>query len=339
MIFGILDTRDCAGAILAHSVPLPGGGRLRKGQVLGRDDIDMLLGAGVPRITVARLGADDLREDEAAARLGQALVAGAGDATDTGLRASAAATGRANIYATRTGVVEMDADRIRRLNAIDPMITLAVTRPYAQCAEGGMIGTVKIISYGVQARALEKVAALARGAMRVRPVVLVGAELIVTRTNGAGGDAEGPEDKGIAAVRARLAALGMALERVVTVPHREDAIAAALGEGRADLRLILTGSATSDIHDVAPTALVAAGGRVSRFGMPVDPGNLLFLGDLGGTPVIGLPGCARSPALNGADFVLSRVACGIHPGPEDFADMAIGGLLKETRQRGRPREG
>ena len=40
-----------------------------------------------------------------------------------------------------------------------------------------------------------------------------------------------------------------------------------------------------------------AGGRVIRFGIPVDPGNLLFLGNIGTRPVIGLPGCARSPAL------------------------------------------
>jgi hypothetical protein len=56
---------------------------------------------------------------------------------------------------------------------------------------------------------------------------------------------------------------------------------------------------------------VTAGGHVARFGMPVDPGNLLFLGDHAGRPVVGLPGCARSPALNGADWVLERLACGL----------------------------
>ena len=73
--------------------------------------------------------------------------------------------------------------------------------------------------------------------------------------------------------------------------------------------------------------------------MPVDPGNLLFLGDLTGCPVIGLPGCARSPALNGADYVLARVAAGIAVSDDDIAGMAIGGLLKEIPQRGRLREG
>ena len=75
-----------------------------------------------------------------------------------------------------------------------------------------------------------------------------------------------------------------------------------------------------------------------RFGMPVDPGNLLFLGRLGARPVIGLPGCARSPALNGADFVLERLACGIEVTGEDIARMGVGGLLKEIPMRPQPRE-
>jgi molybdenum cofactor cytidylyltransferase len=72
--------------------------------------------------------------------------------------------------------------------------------------------------------------------------------------------------------------------------------------------------------------------------MPVDPGNLLFFGQLGGMPVIGLPGCARSPALNGADWVLERLICGLPVTSGDVADMGLGGLLKEVPSRPRPRE-
>jgi molybdenum cofactor cytidylyltransferase len=37
--------------------------------------------------------------------------------------------------------------------------------------------------------------------------------------------------------------------------------------------------------------------------MPVDPGNLLLLAELAGKPVLGAPGCARSPKENGFDWV------------------------------------
>jgi molybdenum cofactor cytidylyltransferase len=73
--------------------------------------------------------------------------------------------------------------------------------------------------------------------------------------------------------------------------------------------------------------------------MPVDPGNLLFVGSLGGRPVVGLPGCARSAALNGADWVLERLAAGLAVTDADIAAMGVGGLLKEIPQRPQPRAG
>ncbi|MEL7089201.1 MAG: molybdopterin-binding protein, partial [Planctomycetota bacterium] len=144
--------------------------------------------------------------------------------------------------------------------------------------------------------------------------------------------------KGEAAIAARLHALGMELADVQTVPHRVAPLAEAITQVEGDMVLILTGSATSDARDTAPEAIRAASGEVTRFGMPVDPGNLLVLGRLPERPVIGLPGCARSPALNGADWVLERLACGLAVSDDDIAAMGVGGLLKEIPIRPQPRE-
>ncbi len=131
----------------------------------------------------------------------------------------------------------------------------------------------------------------------------------------------------------------MELCETLTCAHAEAAIAQRLGAARGDILLLLTGSATSDMNDTGPAALRRAGGRLERFGMPVDPGNLLFLGALGDRPVIGLPGSARSPVLHGADWVLSRIACGIRVRSADIASMGVGGLLKEIPTRPQPRRG
>jgi len=45
----------------------------------------------------------------------------------------------------------------------------------------------------------------------------------------------------------------------------------------------------------------------------------------------------RSPALNGADWVLARVACGLVPDNAELAAMGVGGLLKDSPARGMPR--
>lgn len=331
MRFGPVPLAEALGAILAHSELLPGG-RLRKGAVLTPDHLAHLAAAGRQVVTVARPDPGDVPEDEAAARLAAALVP---DPAAAGLAVSEAFTGRVNLNAGHPGVVEVDAAAVHALNRIHPAITLATLAPLARVAAGHLAGTVKIIAYAVPEAALAQACAQARGALRVRPVVRATAGLLLT---------EVPDQdaklaaKGRRAIEGRLRALGMRMAECRTVPHEPTAMAQALSDMPGEMLLILTGSATSDLHDCAPTAVRAAGGRVTRFGMPVDPGNLLFLGDLAGRPVIGLPGCARSPALNGADWVLERLACGIDLSDDDIAAMGVGGLLKEIPIRPQARE-
>jgi molybdenum cofactor cytidylyltransferase len=71
--------------------------------------------------------------------------------------------------------------------------------------------------------------------------------------------------------------------------------------------------------------------------MPVDPGNLLLLGHVGQRPVLGLPGCARSPKVNGFDWVLERLVAGLPVGPGEIMRMGTGGLLAEIPSRPLPR--
>ena len=50
-----------------------------------------------------------------------------------------------------------------------------------------------------------------------------------------------------------------------------------------------------------------------------------------------LPGCARSPKLNGIDWVLQRIFAGMPVGPAEIMGMGVGGLLKEVEHRPLPR--
>ncbi len=331
MEFGPVATDQAEGAILAHSVML-NGHRLRKGLVLGPADIASLRAAGIAQVVAARPGPDDVPEDAAAARLAAALVP---DPAAAGLVLTDPFTGRVNLNAVAPGIVLLDPAAIHALNRIDQAITLATLAPFARVSVGTLVGTVKIITYAVPQAALAQAEALARRAIRVQPVIRASAGLLMT-------DVPGQQDrliaKGRRAVEARLRALGMTLAGVATVPHEIDIMAKALADLPGEMLLILTGSATSDPCDTAPQAVRAAGGTVLRFGMPVDPGNLLFHGHLGSRPVIGLPGCARSLALNGADWVLERLACGLTLTDDDIAVMGVGGLLKEIPVRPQPRE-
>ncbi|UWQ44356.1 molybdopterin-binding protein [Leisingera aquaemixtae] len=332
MRFGPVPLKDAEGAILAHSLQ-GSSGKVAKGTVLTADDLKDLAAAGHETLTVARLDPADMHEDAAAETLAKALVP---DPSAQGIRISGAGTGRVNLYATGAGLVRLDRGKLEAVNAVDPMITVATVPDYHRADAGGMLATIKIISYGVRADAIRRASSGAGDAIRVLPPVLSSATLIET-TVGEDTPPDNLPDKGRAATAGRLHRMGLSLSARVVVPHREDALAEAITRAPGQLVLILTGSATSDIHDVAPEALRLAGGTMTRFGMPVDPGNLLFLGSCRDKPVIGLPGCARSPALNGADWVLERVICGLPVSSADIAAMGVGGLLKEIPTRPMPR--
>ena len=328
MKFGPVPLALAEGAVLAHSVPVKTG-RLRKGRVLNATDVAALAEAGVADVIVARLGSEDIGEDAAAQSLAAAVL-GQGQ----GLKQTAPFTGRVNLLADGPGVAQLDVAALEAVNAVHPMITIATVPPWHQMRQGDMVATIKMIAYGVAEADLTRACAAAgQGAITLRTPVLKTATLIITEIPG------GVGDKGRDAIAERLDALAVTLEAVVMVPHRRAPLAKAIAACRSDLVLVLTGSATSDIDDVAPAALRTAGGVVTRFGMPVDPGNLLFLGDIAGRAVIGLPGCARARALNGADWVLSRVICGVPVSSADIAGMGVGGLLKEIPTRPQPRRG
>ncbi|MHA3913311.1 NTP transferase domain-containing protein [Halovulum sp. GXIMD14793] len=332
MRFGPVPIPDARGAILAHSVRA-GDAVLRKGRVVCEADIAALLDAGVQQVVVARPGPDEVGEDDAALALAQRLC----PAPREDLTLSDAFGGRVNLLAAKAGVMRVDAGAINALNQIGPGITLATLPNYARVEPGSMLATFKIIPYAVPEIALDRACGvLSTDTVRVHPVMIRQADIVLTRTPGF---SDALLKKGETVLRDRLATLGVAVGTVQVVPHEVGAVAEALLGCNAPLILILGASATSDAADVCPAGVVAAGGKLIRFGMPVDPGNLLFLGQRGSAQVIGLPGCARSPALNGADWVLQRLVCGLEVSSEDIAAMGVGGLLKEIPTRPRPRIG
>lgn len=334
MKFGPVSVSDAAGAILAHSQiaadPLNYASftyKIAKGTVLTARHVADLLENGVAEVVAARLEPGDVHEDAAAAQIASSLMG-------SGLEADTAATGRVNLRALNTGLVQIDTAAIEAVNKINPAITVATVAPWARVGPRNLVVTVKIIPFAVSADDVARACDIGRGALALREGVVGSASLIETQVG-----KEVPSDKGRHAVAGRVERFSVLMSDRIVVAHQVDAIAQALTDAPGELLLILTGSATSDIADTAPEAVRAAGGEVIHYGMPVDPGNLLFIGRLGAKIVIGLPGCARSPALNGADWVLERVICGVAPEDIDIPGMGVGGLLKEIPSRPRPREG
>jgi molybdenum cofactor cytidylyltransferase len=333
MIFGDTPLSEAEGAILAHSVKLASL-RFKKGRRLSAEDLAALGRAGIETVIAARLEPGDVHEDAAAGRIAEAVLG-------PGLTASAAFTGRANLVVARRGVLVVDRARLDALNRIDEAVTLATLPPFELVEARQLAATVKIIPFAVSGAALARCLEAARAgaaplvrvaALRPRPVGLVQTRLA--------GIKESILDKTRKVVDARLAALDGAPSDELRCRHDTAEIAAAIetlrGRG-AELVLISGASAIVDRRDVVPAGIERAGGVIDHFGLPVDPGNLLLLGHIETTPVLGLPGCARSPKVNGFDWVLRRLIADLPVDRDAIAALGAGGLLKEIAARPLPR--
>ena len=330
MKFGPVPVLEAEGCVLAHSTAL-NGRTLKKGHVLSANDCSALHDAGHTAVTVARLELGDVGEDPAAAQLAQALNGG-------GLSEDRAFTGRVNLYAETAGLFVADVDAVNAANRIDPAITVATLPNHARVSAGHMVATAKIIPFAVAGSLLERAAEAAAKSLSIAPfrphrVALIATELPHLKRS--------TMDKTRRMLDRRLETSHSQVFREDRVAHTEDAVASAIGRvqgSAADMLILFGASAVVDQEDVLPAGLRQAGGEVLHLGMPVDPGNLLMLGTIGGKPVIGAPGCARSPKENGFDWVLDRLLAGLPVGPDDITSMGVGGLLMEIGSRPQPRE-
>ncbi len=333
MVFDRVALSEACGAVLAHSLKFAGKG-LKKGQVLDEEMLASLAAGGVNHVTVVRLEAGDVTENEAAGRLAAAL---AGD----NVRVARAFTGRCNLYAESDGLLVIESQAVEAINQVHESLTLATLVTPKRVQTGQMLATAKVIPYAAPATALDRCLDICEHSHPVMTVHAFSPQRVAMIQTRVPGGREALLDKMRMAIEDRLTFLGSRLQIEERCEHEVDAIASLIQRllsDDIDLLLIAGASAIVDRRDVIPAAIEAAEGEVLHFGMPVDPGNLLLLARRGATTVIGLPSCARSPSFNGLDQVLERLAAGLEVNARQLTSLGVGGLLKEIRERPQARE-
>ncbi|MDE2820651.1 MAG: molybdopterin-binding protein [Chloroflexota bacterium] len=332
MKFGELPIAEAIGAILAHKL-YDSTGKLvfNKGHVLGESDLAALRSLGLERIIVTQLSDADLHEDIAAERIGKALAGPMVKWRTPGV-------GRANLTAAARGVLHVDVPKLELINNIYDGITIATLREYSLVGAGEMVALVKVVPFGVPgARVVdvERIAEASAAILRILPLLEKQVALIVT----------GPEARRERLLKSfhgpvlqRIRGWGSHLLEPTFVAHDVDAIAAAIrAQAGADLILVAGISAIIDREDIVPSALLRAGGSITLHGVPVDPGTLLMMGYLDEAPVVGAPGCVKSPKTNVIDWILPRLLTGERLTRANLVSMGHGGLLKDIAERPMPR--
>ena len=320
-----IPVHQASGMVLCHDITriVPGEGKgpaFRKGHVVEDGDIETLLSLGKEHLYVWDLADGFIHEDDAADRMARAI---AGE----GIVLSAPCEGRINLLAAHAGLLSIDADILRRLNAIEE-VTIATLHGNVVVTPGQMLAGTRVVPLVVDEAKIEAVEAVCADygpVVRVRPfrplrvgVVTTGGEVYHGRIK----DAFGP------ILRRKFEDLSCTVIRQIFVPDDQDMTVRAINrliEEGADM-IAVTGGMSVDPDDLTPSSIRAAGGEVVTYGSPTFPGAMFMLAYLGEIPVVGLPGCVMYHKASIFDLTVPRLVAGQRLTREDIVELGHGGL-------------
>lgn len=313
---------DAVGLILAHDITKvePGGFKgvlFSRGHRVKEVDLPLLRMVGKNHLYVYEPEVGLLHENDAAARLGQAL-AGAG------VSVSEASEAKVYLRAEGDGLWLLQSTRVRELN-LGEGIRVAARSDRQPVRAGDRLATIKVVPLLLPEA--EVAAAAARGAIGTvspfRPrdvgIVTTGTEVYEGRIS----DAFGP------LLARKLGPYGGRILGQVLAPDDPEVIARNILDWRdrgAEL-ILVTGGLAVDPDDQTPGGIARAGAEIISFGVPVQPGLLLLVARLGSVTVLGLPSSVIHDPVTSFDVILPLVMADLELTREDLADLGIGGLL------------
>ena len=328
MQFGSIKLEKSEGSILAHSIKLENL-NISKGTLLTENHIMDLRSKGVQSVVVARLENGDIEENKSAIIVSKAF-------SHNSLIFSKANTGRINIFSKHDGLLIYSVSSLISFNLIDEGIALALLTQNSFVKKKQLIGTLKVIPYSLPKKTILQFRRF-ENLIIVKPVKEKKFSLVQTSHKNM---KESFYKKTSIETKKRVENLSCFLLDDTICEHNEKELTSKISsiiKKDIDILLISCASAVSDRNDILPKSIMNLGGNIIHFGLPVDPGNLLILASLNNKLILGMPGCARSPSLNGLDLILRMLVTDIKIDKKIIASLGVGGLLKDTRLRPFPR--
>lgn len=303
-----------AGRVLTHDVAHG----LRKGTVLEARHVEAL--RALPEIHMVELDEGDLHEDDAAARLGAAIVG-------PGTQVQGPVQSQVRVVSEHRGLLRVARAAVDELNRLPAVGVFTLVDEQAVEA-GEEVAGAKVTPVAVAGSLIaeaERIAAEAEPVLRVEPfqplrTVVVVTERLKPKARQAFAEA----------VTRKLGWYGAELVAVREVARSGEAVRAAYEEARRlDAGVILFAGASSiDPLDAAYAQLAAAGGELLRQGAPAHPGSMLWLGRLGHAVVLGVASCAGFGRNTSLDLVLPYVFAYGEADALDFNRLGYGGLIE-----------
>ena len=303
---------------------------LRKGTQLDAERGALLVAAAQSRgltqpVRLAWPDPGDLHEDAAAELLASA-------AAGFGVKRLPPRQSRLDLVAAWDGVLHIRTDALLRLNAIDSLELFTLFHGQAVQA-GQIVASVKVAPHLIPAAIVADGVRIAsereESLIRVRHYEPLDVAAIVIE-NVSNVDLARFET----GARMKVKALGSRFIGTTLVARAaldtESEIRAALENLilERNVPVVLVGGVSAG-DPLSPFygALSNLGGRVVRHGIPAHPGSMIWLAELAGSQLLGLPQCGMFTMATAADLILPRMLTGERLTARALAELAHGGVL------------
>ena len=239
--------------------------------------------------------------------------------------------GKINFFADKPGMLSIDLDALNRFN-LAPDVMLATRHDGSLMPGGkGVAGARAIPLYILRDRFSRALTALGQGpVLEILPLRKAKVGILVTGTEVFQGLIE---DKFIPIISSKVIKLDCEVSRTDIVPDDREMITAsvkAMLDAGCDL-IITTAGMSVDPDDVTRAALVDAGLKDYLYGLPMLPGTMTLVGNLGDAQIIGVPACALFYKTTAFDIVLPRLLAGQNLKRKDLARLAEGGFCMNCK--------
>lgn len=321
----LIDTVDAEGHILCHDITrivrgVTKDAAFRKGHVVTKEDIPLLLSLGKEHLYVWEHKEGMLHENDAAELLYK-IAAG------PHMHPSEVKEGKIDVIAEADGLLQVDVEKLRAVNLLGEMM-IATRHTNSPIKRGDRLAGTRVIPLVIEQEKMDRAVQAGGDApiLSLHPyrhkkvgIVTTGSEVYKGLI----------EDTFTPVLREKLAEYDTEVMGQVTLGDEPEAVTKGILahiENGADL-VLCTGGMSVDPDDRTPLAIKNTGADVVGYGAPVLPGAMFMLAYWQGrVPVVGLPGCVMYAKRTIFDIILPRLLADVPVRREDIAALGHGGL-------------
>lgn len=326
----LIKTEEAVGQVLCHDMTqiIPGeykGPRFRKGHIVAKEDIPVLLSMGKENLYIFEMDENKLHENDAAEILCKICKG-------KNISRSEVKEGKIELTAEIDGLFTIDREKLSTINSIEELM-IATRHGDTAVHKGDKLAGTRVIPLVIDKDKLTQAQNIADNTpiLNVLPYTLKTAAVITTGSEVYHGRIE---DKFTPVIIEKLKGFGITVTEHLTVDDGIENITSAINSVKGKVDMILcTGGMSVDPDDNTPGAIKASGADIITYGAPVLPGAMFLLGYYAdGTPVMGLPGCVMYAKATIFDLVLPRITAEVRLSKTDFVAYGEGGLCLGCEQ-------